>query len=135
MYAQDNTLQCTKVSKMLASTAMSTVIWQHGDDPCCANQLICCALSFRIIGLQELQDQLEAQKQVTSTAEQKHEQHCNELQSSLKEAWHAAASLESQLAAVQLELATEQKSHQDAQHAVADLELQLQVTLVYAAGK
>ena len=77
---------------------------------------------------------MEAQKQVTTTAEQKHVQHCNELQSSLKEARHAASSLQSQLAAVQLELATEQKRHQDAQHAVADLELQLQVTRVHAAG-
>ena len=72
-----------------------------------------------------------------ATAEQKHVQHCNELQSSLKEARHAAASLQSQLAAVQLELATEQQRHQDAQHAVANVEVQLQemkqVTLVDAA--
>ena len=154
---------------MKAGTGGLVTSWQS------SFQLNCSAGSFHIVALQELQQQLVAQKQTMAGVQQEHLQHCKEMQSTLasqlrepaqqneaataaadraasfeaqledagratsslqgqlEAAGSAASSLQSQLVAVQLQLATEQKRHQDAQHAVANLELQLQVTLVYGA--
>ena len=110
---------------------------------------MCSAGTFRIVGLQELQQHLAAEKQKNASAEEDHLQHCNKLQSMFEAqqqelarqkaagtaAADRAASVQAQLEAAGHAATSLQSSVEEAGHAAASLQSQLAAVQLQLAAE